>query len=472
MLRFINLLASMLMLVVSSLAAEEASAFPPTRFPDPSGYGKNIQRTMRLLATSTAEHRHPVRILFYGQSITEQKWSDFVSQDLRKRFPHADLTIENRSLAGFSSQLLVKCAVTDLESFRPDLVIFHVYGAHDKYEDIIRRMRERTSAEILMQTDHVTKPEDLTEETDPAKVPIQSGKWDAFMNHNWLPSIARKYGAELCDQRSLWKAYLTMHRLEPKALLRDAVHLNAHGEWLMGECVKAYLRYDPKLGVSAAESWITTFHVGKDVAWTGDTLRLEFSGTTIEALSVGGGPSMPTKIRIDGRRPSEFPALYRFTRAVTKPEGKWPVKWPIIAPIGSQQPLLLEDWSLAVTKDAAVQKRYTFKLIGSQTGPDGEGASDVRFVSSSGRVVFEPSDWNVEYALSLAGITPPPERFEVKWKVEPSFVDEFVPASVVGPGLQTVTVLAHGLTNTKHTIELTGRNSIVALRVHQPPPGP
>lgn len=29
---------------------------------------------MRLLATSTAEKRNTVRILFYGQSITEQKW--------------------------------------------------------------------------------------------------------------------------------------------------------------------------------------------------------------------------------------------------------------------------------------------------------------------------------------------------------------------------------------------------------------
>ena len=33
-------------------------------------YGSRISRTMRLLATSTPEHKHRVRILFYGQSIT------------------------------------------------------------------------------------------------------------------------------------------------------------------------------------------------------------------------------------------------------------------------------------------------------------------------------------------------------------------------------------------------------------------
>jgi len=163
---------------------------------------------MRLLAESTPEHRNSVRVLFYGQSITEQGWWKLVADDLRARFPNANLIIENRALGGFASQMLVKTAETDLYPFQPDLLIFHVYGAHDKYEDIIRRTRERTCAEILQQNDHVTKPEHLTEETDPAKVPIQSGQWYAFMNHNWLPSLARKYGTELCDQRALWKAYL------------------------------------------------------------------------------------------------------------------------------------------------------------------------------------------------------------------------------------------------------------------------
>ena len=52
------------------------------------------------------------------------------------------------------------------------------------------------------------------------------------MNHNWLPLLAKSYDAELCDQRMLWKAYL---------------------------------RYDPQLGPSPAESWVKTFDVGGDV---------------------------------------------------------------------------------------------------------------------------------------------------------------------------------------------------------------
>ncbi len=480
----------------------ETLSYPPTRFPDASGWGKNIQRTMRLLATSTAEKRNTVRILFYGQSITEQKWAKLVEEDLRRRFPHANLVVENRALGGFASQMLVKTAETDLYPFQPDLLIFHVYGAHDKYEDILRRTRERTTSEILMQNDHVTKPADFTEETDTAKLPPAGKHWDAFMNHNWLPSLAKKYGAELCDQRALWKAYLAENKLEPKALLRDGVHLNAHGDWFMAECVQAYLRYDPKLGPSPAEDWVKTFEVGKDVRWADGKLRLDFEGNRVEVIckldatergvhaastSVGesvaetlnASPDSTLKrpkgrdfaaVRIDGRKPSEFAELYGFTRAVTNPEGKWPVKWPLIAPITSVKPLLIEDWTLDVRKDAASDNLFTFTLVGSKTGPDGEGHSDARFVSKSGRVVIGTNEWNVTYVMSLAGIKPVPEQFTVKWKVEPRFVDEFISPRLKDATIETTVTIAQGLPNTKHTLELSGSSvtPIAAIRVYRP----
>ena len=447
-----------------------ATLYPPIHFPDGSGWGRNIQRTMRLLATSTPEKRNTVRILFYGQSITEQNWAKLVENDLRRRFPHANLLIENRALGGFASQMLVKTAETDLYPFQPDLLIFHVYGAHDKYEDIIRRTRERTTAEILMQNDHVTKPADFTEETDPAKLPPAGKHWDAFMNHNWLPSLAKKYGCELCDQRALWKAYLAENKLEPKALLRDGVHLNPHGEWFMAQCVNAFLRYDPRLGPSSAEDCVKTYQVGKDVRWMDGKLRLDFDGNRVDVIC-RSGQAAPAVVRIDGRKPFEWPELYGFTRAVTQPEGKWPVKWPVIAPIGSQQPLLVEDWSLVVVKDPPSENRFTFALTGSKTGADGEGRSDARFVSNSGRIVLETNDWNVVYAFRLAGITPVPEAFTVKWKVEPRFVDEFVSPGVNDPTIEATVTLAQGLPNTRHTLEISGSDltPIAALRVYRPP---
>ena len=462
----------LLVLFASILGATAFAAdFPaPKTLGDPASYGRNLQRTMRLLAESTPTQRNTVRVLFYGQSITEQGWWKIVADDLRARFPHANLVIENRALGGFASQMLARTAETDLYPFQPDLLIFHVYGAHDKYEDIIRRTRERTCAEILIQTDHATKPADLTEETEPAKVPIQSGKWDSFFNYNFLPSIARKYGAELCDQRTLWKRYLTDHALEPKALLKDNVHLNAHGEFLMAEIVKAHLRRDPSFDPAPAEASVKTLVMGKDVRFENGKLRLEFAGNRVDVVCKPGNAA-PAAVIIDGRKPSEFPELYAYTSAVTKPEGKWPVKWPVIAPIGSEKPLLIEDWTLEVKRaDPANEKLFTFTLTGSKTGPDGEGRSDAKFVSKSGRVVIAPEDWNAAYALALAGIKPVPASFTVKWSVVPRFVDAFTSPGVKDAAVETTVTLAQDLANTKHTLEITGsaETPIAALRVYRP----
>ena len=146
------------------------------------------------------------------------------------------------------------------------------------------------------------------------------------------------------------------------------------------------------------------------------------------------------------------------------------MKWPVIAPIGSDKPLLIEDWSLAITKDAANDKLFTFTLAGSKTGADGAGRSDASFVSKSGRVVIETNDWNVIYALSLGGISPLPENFTAKWSVEPRFVDEFVSPGVKDLTTETTVTLAQGLPNTKHTLELSGigNTTIAAIRVYRP----
>ncbi|VTT96469.1 trp operon repressor : Uncharacterized protein OS=Microcoleus sp. PCC 7113 GN=Mic7113_4464 PE=4 SV=1 [Gemmataceae bacterium] len=443
-------------------APADEPKYPPLKV-DPSAFGKNIQRTMRLLATSTPDQRNTVRVLFYGQSITEQKWADAVAADLRKRFPHADLVIENRALGGFASQYLVKTAETDLYPFEPDLLVFHVYGAHDKYEDVVRRVRERTTAEVLQQTDHLTRPEDFTEETDPKKLPPKGEHWNAFMNHNWLPAVSRKYGTELCDQRALWKQYLTANKLEPKALLRDAVHLNAHGEFLMGECVKAYLRYDPKLGPSPAEEWVKTLAVGTDVKWGDGKLRVEFEGTRVDAICTPGAKGgVPAAVTIDGKKPSEFPGTFAMTRALAKPGGKWPV----VAGFGWEKPPVVEEWTMEVKKDAADPKVFGFTLSGSVTGPDGAGRSDKRFVSNSGRVAIDPAHWQVEYALALAGVKPVPDAFTVRWKVVSHAID-----AVVAPAAGTALTLARGLPPGKHVLEITGGpdTPVAALRVHRPP---
>lgn len=434
---------------------------------DASQRGKNIQRIMRLLAESTPQKKNTVRILFYGQSITAQKWTKLVVEDLKKRFPNAHIISENRALSGYASQLLSRTAETDLYPFQPDLVIFHVFGAHDKYEDILRRLRERTGAEVLQQNDHLGAKDKIVEDTDPAKNAINSGNWNGFMNFTWLPKISRVYQTEFCDQRTIWKNYLAKHKLEPQALLTDAVHLNEKGEAVMAAAVISYLRYDPKLGLSPAEAWTKDYVVGKDVKWENGKLTLEFEGSVVELVVAPGTNAKPVQVSIDGKKPSELKELYGFTRAVAKPGGHWPV----IMPLHSEKIPLVEDWTMEVKKEGTDDKLFHFTLSGSKTGPDGEGRSDQKFVSKSGRIVIEPEDWGVAFPMGMSGLKPVPEKFTVKWSIVPWFIDTFQAPMVVDPAIETPVILLQGLVNEKHQLVLTGgaESRIQAIRIHTPP---
>ena len=175
----------------------------------------------------------------------------------------------------------------------------------------------------------------------------------------------------------------------------------------------------------------------------------------------------PAAVRIDGRRPSEFPELYGFTRTRAKPGGKFPP----IAPLKSEKRLQLEDWTMEAVQDRQDAKQFRFTLQGSRTGPDGEGRSDRRFVSRSGRIVIEPEDWNVAFALMLAQVKPVPDRFTVTWSVVPHFVDEFASPGVKDATVESTVTLAQGLGGAKHVLEIAGSadTPIAAVRVYDPP---
>ena len=423
----------------------------------------NIQRTLRRLASSTPARRERVRVLLYGQSITQSSWSRKLEQTLRAHFPHADLQIENRALGGFHAQLLVKAAESDLYAFYPDLVVFHVYGDHHRYEDIVRRIRERTTAEVLLQTDHVTLPSDLHEQTDAETLAPDGPSFSAFMNHRFLPGLVHTYDVALCDQRAAWKRHLEAHALTPDQLLSDDVHLNAHGDVLMARLVASCLRVEPGLH-SPAERWVEAHALSADAQASG-VLRLPFVGNRVDAiLAPDGGGGGSVHARIDGAPPSAHASLYAFARAHAAGAGKWP---PVLD-LASEAPLLLETFHLAVERVQDEPPVFAFTLTGDRTGPDGEGRSDRGFVSRSRRVVIEPDDWTVDYAFMLAG-SAPPKRFAIDVRVEPRFTDAF--ASV--PGIERAITIAQGLPNTAHTLELTGDLSIVrAVRVHRPPLSP
>jgi hypothetical protein len=440
--------------------------FPLPEPPEnPAVLGARIQRTMGLLAGSTARDRRKVRILFYGQSITEQEWWKDVANDLKQRFPHADLTIENRAIGGFAAPLLIRPSEHDLYPFYPDLLIFHVYGGAEDYEAIIAKIRSRTTSEILLHSDHIDWiPTGKNDDPDAVK----RYEWHNSHSTTFLAALADKYGCELAEIREPWRRYLKENRLEPKQLLSDSIHLNNWGNFLLATLIKPHLRYNPLF--PASQDLVRTYRVGSDVKWQDGKLVLEFEGNRIDAIADRNfsGAATGANILIDGKKPSEFPELY----SITRPSVTVGVGWPAIIQVSSQKPLIVEDWKATIVEINSDASKFKFDVIGSKTGYDGSGTNDKLFVSNSGRAVIEPQNWwlknSYEYSKQLT-----PKGFEIKWQVKPMFVDSYVPPKITDATREYPTTLAQNLSNSKHVLEIipeaNGTVPIQAIRVYRPP---
>ncbi len=468
---FLSLVCTALVFLSAPIveSAHRSRGFPPPApAEDDSNFGSGIQRTMTLLATSTPEHRHPVRILFYGQSITKQKWWLDVVNDLKKRFPNADLRIENRAIGGFAASLLRRPAEHDLYPFYPDLMIFHVYGGDEDYESIIANVRQRTTSEIAFHSDHITWLPTGTNTDTPEK--LRAYEWHNYHSIHWLRKIADKYGCELIEIRHAWRQYLKDNHLQPKDLLADEVHLNEQGNFLLASFVKPHLRYNPQFPNDLWKDLVRTYNVGTDVQWKDGKLVLEFEGNRIDAIAAqsANGTSVAARILIDGKKPSEFPELY----AITRPNDAVGVDQPAIIQVSWEKPLIVEDWTARITEINYDASKFKFEVFGSKTGKDGSGESDQKFVSNSGRVVIEPRDWWLKNAFDYSRKLTP-RGFQIEWQVKPMFVDEYVAPKIEDPTREYFTTLAQNLSNSKHTLEIIPENNatvpIQSLRAYRPP---
>ena len=463
---FFLCLSFLLVPALKKLAAETPFP-PPAPIANNANLGARIQRTMGLLAASTPTERRQIRILFYGQSITEQDWWKDVAQDLKQRFPNADLIIENRAIGGFAAPILIRPSEHDLYPFYPDLLIFHVYGGGEDYEAIIANVRRRTTSEILLHSDHIdwipTGPSD-----DPNSV--KRYEWHNTHSTKWLPELADKYGCEIAEIRAPWLRYLKDNRLQPQQLLSDSIHLNEWGNFLLAALIKPHLRYNPNSPQSPQQDLVKTYTVGSDVKWQGGKLVLEFEGNRVDAIAdrTFNGKATSARIAIDGKKPSAFPELY----SITRPSVTVGVGWPAIIQISSQKPLIVEDWKAVITEINGDASKFKFDVIGSKTGYDGSGTNEQLFVSNSGRVVIEPKNWWLKNSYDYSK-QPTPKGFEITWQVRSMFVDSYVSPQIVDRTREYSTTLAQNLTNSKHLLEIIpetdGKVPIQAIQVYRPP---
>lgn len=413
-----------------------------------------IQRAMRQLNDSTPESPGRLRVLFYGQSITAQSWTKTVEKDLRQRFPSVVFEFHNPAIGGFTSPALVRTAEHDLYPWYPDLLIFHVYGPIEQYEEIIRNTRQRTTAEIVLTTDHIHVKQANQDEID-----------DSDDSHSaQIIEVAKKYDCMLIDLRAKWRAHLAAQHLPAKDLLRDHIHLNDAGCALMARFVCEELVRQPGLGNGAPSSGRIERIAPASLRRNADgAFELPFVGNRVVAVSDGkGAPNAESPLSLDGQPLAANLEMW----AATLPS-PGPFIWmPAIRQVRFEQPPGVQKWTLSLLPDSAPDgKKLHFKLEGSLTGADGEGWSDQRFVSPSGRVVVESSDWHVAWPLSYRKKSLP-EGFQVRW----STYQTATPLYHTMPH-HAQTVLLQGCANAQHVLRIEGdpgKLGIDSFIVHTP----
>ena len=436
-----------------------AQKWPLPELPDTTHYGRYTSRTMHLLQSSTAEKPNTVKILVYGQSISVQDWWQEVKKTIQFRFPHANLIMENKAIGGFASQMLCKTVEMDVSTFYPDLVLLHIYGSNQQYDSVLYTIRSRTAAEVAIQTDHFTG----------------ENAWSDTMSYSFLPEMAEKYKCDLINIRDPWIKYLKDHQLTPKDLLKDEVHLNRYGEFLMAELIKPLFHYKYKFNPDPF-GLCTTIVAYKDFNFRDNQLVIPFSGNRVDLIYQQNHTDVKGKFLLDGRPPSEFQGTYFMTRPTATNGKAWPWNLPAMIQVQHQKPWIAEEWTCRFSEATAPYEDFSFEITGSVTGKDGAGKASEDFVSVSKRVIIgkgdaeKGGDWhlNRSFKVMKTNVT---AGDEVKWKTYSISTDSISIAATSERENHSI-VLFQGVPNTHHELEIVAghvlKKLMFEIKVYRP----
>ncbi|HEY3372966.1 MAG TPA: hypothetical protein VGK10_19100 [Prolixibacteraceae bacterium] len=418
-----------------------AQSWPLPQLPDTTTYGQYTSRTMNLLQSSTAEKPNTVKILVYGQSISVQDWWLEVKKSIQSRYPHANLIMENKAIGGFASQMLCKTVEMDVSTFYPDLVLLHIYGSNQLYDSVLYTIRSRTAAEVAIQTDHYTG----------------ENKWSDTMSYYFLSEMAEKYKCDLINIREPWIKYLNDHQLQAKDLLKDDVHLNKYGEFLMAELIKPLFEYKSKYHRDPF-GLCTTLMAYKDFNFRKKQLVIPIRGNRVDLVYQANYTPIKAEVLLDGRRPSEFQGTYFMTRPYAANGNGWPWSLPAMIHVQHQTPWLAEEWTCKFTEATAPYDDFSFEISGSVTGKDGSGKASEDFTSNSKRVIISKGDaekggdWHLNRSYKVMKTIVNPGD-EVKWKTYSISVDSIQNVGSEETG-NTGIVLFQGVPNSSHQLEI------------------
>mgnify|MGYP006281743311 CR=1 FL=1 len=394
-------------------------------------FGKYISRTINKLEKSSFKKPQKVNIIVYGQSLSKQSWWLILKDSLEARYPSADLNMINRSIGGFSSQKLWKTTNFDILPSYPDLVIFHVFGSHVHYKKILKMIRSRTSAEMLVWNDPYTG----------------ENSWLDTMSYHLIPKFCKDYKLEFANIRTPWIKHLETKNLPPAALLKeDHSHLNPTGNELLSKMLLMFFNpvdYPDKDPYSLTDTL--------DLRFEEEVNRMDFTleGNAVEIILRDSIPGKQKfRVLIDGLPPSEFQGGYYHTRPNKDTTKDWPWETGALYHLENHNELENEHWVLKLTSRDDSLDWFSYELHGSISGFDGAGTSRMPFISNSGKIVIQPEDWFLKKAWERTGIEIEP-GYQVKWETYTQATD-FITSDLRGEKIW----LAQGLTNGRHLLQI------------------
>jgi hypothetical protein len=297
------------------------------------------------------------------------------------------------------------------------------------------------------------------------------------MSYYFLPAMAAKYKCDLINIRDPWKKYLNEHQLQPKDLLKDEVHLNKYGEFLMAELIKPLFCYKSRFQPDPF-GLCTTLVAGKDFNFIKKQLEIPFSGNRVDLVYTGNDSSIKAKILLDNRLPSEFQGTYFMTRPYSTNGKGWPWALPAMIHIQRQTPWITEEWTCTFTEATAPYEDFSFTISGSVTGKDGSGQASEDFVSTSKRVIISKGDaenggdWHLNRSFKVLK-TIVNTGDEVKWKTWSISADVWQPNADQKDTEKGLTTLFQGVPNTIHLLKIIpvegkGKLPIQEIKVYRP----
>jgi len=218
-------------------------------------YGKKLGMIaiVAILFLTTAMKKKPKKVIFFGDSITQQgaKGNGYINL-LKKSVDSTKYQLIGAGIGGNKVYDLYLRIEEDVISKKPDLVViyvgindvWHKLGArtgtdYDKYlkfyQAIINKIQATGSKVVLCTPSVIGEKKDGTNEVDADLTKYAAG----------IKELAAKNNLPLCDLRKAFMDYEAINNtqdLEKGVLTTDKVHLNATGNQLVADQMLPFIK--------------------------------------------------------------------------------------------------------------------------------------------------------------------------------------------------------------------------------------